>query len=140
MNSTIQDIEIKNMLRMANEARHRAYVPYSHFRVGACLKSASGAYYLGANIENMSYGVTNCAERTALFKAVYDGERNFEALLIVSDSPNYTVPCGVCRQALSEFCNPGMPVICANRNGEYRALTLGDLLPNAFAPEDMKTE
>lgn len=80
----IHDLEIKNMLRMANDARDRAYVPYSGFRVGACIKGETGAYYLGCNVENVSYGATNCAERTALFKAIYEGERAFDALAIVS--------------------------------------------------------
>ena len=81
----IHDFEVKNMLRMANEARDRAYAPYSNFRVGACLKGATGAYYLGCNIENAAYSPSNCAERTAMFKAVYEGERQFDAIAIVWD-------------------------------------------------------
>ena len=134
----IHDLEIKNMIRMAMDARDRAYVPYSGFRVGACIKTHTGAYYLGCNIENASFGATNCAERTALFKAVYEGEREFEALAIVSDSSNYTVPCGICRQALSEFCEPDMPVICANNEGQYKVFTFGDMLPYSFKPSDMR--
>ena len=113
----IHDFEVKNMLRMANEARDRAYAPYSNFRVGACLKGATGAYYLGCNIENAAYSPSNCAERTAMFKAVYEGERQFDAVAIVWDGENPAVPCGVCRQVLAEFCDPEMPVICANRKG-----------------------
>lgn len=82
---SIHDFEVKNMLRMANEARDRAYAPYSNFRVGACLKGATGAYYLGCNIENAAYSPSNCAERTAMFKAVYEGERQFDAIAIVWD-------------------------------------------------------
>ncbi|MCI6966655.1 cytidine deaminase [bacterium] len=134
----IHDFEVKNMLRMANEARDRAYAPYSNFRVGACLKGATGAYYLGCNIENAAYSPTNCAERTAMFKAVYEGERQFDALAIVWDGDNPAVPCGVCRQVLAEFCDPEMPVICANRKGEYKIFAMGDLLPDAFLPEDLK--
>ena len=134
----IHDFEVKNMLRMANEARDRAYAPYSNFRVGACLKGATGAYYLGCNIENAAYSPTNCAERTAMFKAVYEGERQFDALAIVWDGENPSVPCGVCRQVLAEFCDPEMPVICANRKGEYKIFAMGDLLPDAFLPEDLK--
>ena len=107
----IHDFEVKNMLRMANEARDRAYAPYSNFRVGACLKGATGAYYLGCNIENAAYSPSNCAERTAMFKAVYEGERQFDAIAIVWDGENPAVPCGVCRQVLAEFCDPEMPVI-----------------------------
>ena len=134
----IHDFEVKNMLRMANEARDRAYAPYSNFRVGACLKGATGAYDLGCNIENAAYSPTNCAERTAMFKAVYEGERQFDALAIVWDGENPAVPCGVCRQVLAEFCDPEMPVICANRKGEYKIFAMGDLLPDAFLPEDLK--
>ena len=134
----IHDFEVKNMLRMANEARDRAYAPYSNFRVGACLKGATGAYYLGCNIEHAAYSPTNCAERTAMFKAVYEGERQFDALAIVWDGENPAVPCGVCRQVLAEFCDPEMPVICANRKGEYKIFAMGDLLPDAFLPEDLK--
>lgn len=134
---SIHDFEVKNMLRMANEARDRAYVPYSNFRVGACLKGATGAYYLGCNIENAAYSPSNCAERTAMFKAVYEGERQFDAIAIVWDGENPAVPCGVCRQVLAEFCDPEMPVICANRKGEYKLVALGDLLPDAFLPRDL---
>ncbi len=134
---SIHDFEVKNMLRMANEARDRAYAPYSNFRVGACLKGATGAYYLGCNIENAAYSPSNCAERTAMFKAVYEGERQFDAIAIVWDGENPAVPCGVCRQVLAEFCDPEMPVICANRKGEYKLVALGDLLPDAFLPRDL---
>ena len=133
----IHDFEVKNMLRMANEARDRAYAPYSNFRVGACLKGATGAYYLGCNIENAAYSPSNCAERTAMFKAVYEGERQFDAIAIVWDGENPAVPCGVCRQVLAEFCDPEMPVICANRKGEYKQVAMGDLLPDAFLPRDL---
>lgn len=133
----IHDFEVKNMLRMANEARDRAYAPYSNFRVGACLKGATGAYYLGCNIENAAYSPSNCAERTAMFKAVYESERQFDAIAIVWDGENPAVPCGVCRQVLAEFCDPEMPVICANRKGEYKLVAMGDLLPDAFLPRDL---
>ena len=133
----IHDFEVKNMLRMANEARDRAYAPYSNFRVGACLKGATGAYYLGCTIENAAYSPSNCAERTAMFKAVYEGERQFDAIAIVWDGENPAVPCGVCRQVLAEFCDPEMPVICANRKGEYKLVAMGDLLPDAFLPRDL---
>ena len=134
----IHDFEVKNMLRMANEARDRAYAPYSNFRVGACLKGATGAYYLGCNIENAAYSPSNCAERTAMFKAVYEEERQFDAIAIVWDGENPAVPCGVCRQVLAEFCDPEMPVICANRKGEYKLVAMGDLLPDAFLPRDLE--
>lgn len=134
---SIHDFEVKNMLRQANDARDRAYAPYSGFRVGACVKGATGAYYLGCNIENAAYTPTVCAERSAMFKAVYEGERDFDAIAIVWDGDGPAVPCGVCRQVLAEFCDAEMPVICANRRGEYKVLALGDLLPYAFTPDDL---
>jgi cytidine deaminase len=134
----LHEFEIKKMLRLAAEAREKAYVPYSNFRVGACLKTESGAYYLGCNIENAAYTPTNCAERTAMFKAVYEGERDFEAIAIISDSLNYTAPCGVCRQVLAEFCKPDMPVICADRDGNYVVRELSELIPMAFTKADME--
>lgn len=133
----INRFEIAKMIGLAAEARERAYAEYSHFRVGACLKAKSGAYYLGCNIENASYTPTVCAERTAMFKAVYEGEREFEALAIISDSEKYTSPCGVCRQVLAEFCSGDMPVILADKNGDYTVLSLGELLPLAFTKKDM---
>ncbi|MDD4074962.1 MAG: cytidine deaminase [Eubacteriales bacterium] len=133
----MHEVEIKNMLRMAKEARQRSYAPYSHFHVGACLKAVSGAYYQGCNIENAAFTPTNCAERTAMFKAVYEGEREFEALAIIWDGEDYASPCGVCRQVLAEFCAPGLPVICANKEGDYKIVTLGELLPAAFTKKDM---
>ena len=134
----LHEFEIKKMLRLAAEAREKAYCPYSHFRVGACLKTDSGAYYLGCNIENAGFTPTNCAERTAMFKAIYEGERSFEAIAIISDSVNPTAPCGVCRQVLAEFCKSDMPVICADRDGNYVVMELGSLLPMSFTAADME--
>lgn len=128
---------ISEMTELALSSRERAYVPYSGFRVGACLLAKSGKYYLGCNIENAAYSPTNCAERTALFKAISEGEREFSAIAIASDSEHFTYPCGVCRQVLAEFCSADMPVICANSSGEYTGTTLGELLPMAFTKEDM---
>lgn len=137
MKNIIDKNRIAEMTELALKARERAYVPYSHFRVGACLLGKSGKYYLGCNIENAAYSPTNCAERTALFKAVSEGELEFSALAIASDSEHFTYPCGVCRQVLSEFCSADMPVICSDKNGEYTETTLGKLLPMAFTKEDM---
>ena len=135
---SLHEYEIKKMISFAKEAREKAYAPYSGFRVGACLKTASGAYYLGCNIENAGFTPTNCAERTAMFKAIYDGERGFEAIAIISDGMNYIAPCGVCRQVLAEFCPPDMPVICADREGNYIVHELRVLLPMAFTSADME--
>lgn len=134
----IREFEIKKMLKLAKEAKERAYAPYSFFRVGACLKAGSGAYYQGCNIENAAYSPTNCAERTAVFKAVYEGERRFEAIAITSDSESATFPCGVCRQVLAEFCKSDMPVICSNNALEYKIFELGELLPEAFTRAALK--
>ena len=135
----IHDYEIKNMIRMANEARERAYVPYSKFHVGACLKAKNGAYYLGCNIENAAYTPTNCAERTAMFKAVYEGEREFDALAIIWDGDDYAVPCGVCRQVMMEFCNPKtFKIILAIDRENYRIYTLEDMLPQGFGPANLE--
>ena len=136
-NEFYEELEVKNLLRMANDAKERAYVPYSGFRVGACLKGASGAYYFGCNIENAAYSPTVCAERVAMLRAIYEGEREFDALAIVWDGDTPAVPCGVCRQVLSEFCDGEMPIICANRKGEYKMVSLDDLLPYAFSKKDM---
>lgn len=127
----IHDLEIKNMLKMAADAFDRAYAPYSNYRVGACLKGSTGAYYLGGNIENSSYGATICAERVALSKAVYEGEKEFDALAIFTDDKSPT-PCGICRQSLIEFCDPEMPIICGSKDGSYKVYSLGELFPSPF--------
>ncbi len=129
--------ERERMLDMAFEAMSHAYTPYSHFNVGACLKAKSGKYYLGCNIENAAYTPTNCAERTAMFKAIYEGERAFEALAVVCSGKKPGFPCGVCRQVLAEFCETDMPIVCANASREIVESTLDGLLPNAFTPKDL---
>ena len=129
--------EREKMLDLAYEAMNRAYTPYSHFQVGACLKGKSGTYYLGCNIESASYTPTNCAERTAVFKAVSEGERDFEAIVIVCSGKNPAAPCGVCRQVLREFCTDDMPVVFADVKRNYIESTLGELLPHSFGPEDL---
>ncbi len=135
--SKLEETEREHMLDLAYEAMERAYTPYSHFNVGACLKGESGKYYLGCNIENASYTPTNCAERTAVFKAVSEGERNFSAIAIVCSGKNPAAPCGVCRQVLREFCRDDMPVVFADNNRNYIESTLGELLPHSFGPEDL---
>ena len=129
--------EREKMLDLAYEAMKKAYTPYSHFQVGACLKGVSGGYYLGCNIENASYTPTNCAERTAVFKAVSEGERDFEPIVIVCSGKNPAAPCGVCRQVLREFCQDDMPVVFADNKRNYVESTLGELLPHSFGPEDL---
>lgn len=134
--------EIKvTMIKMALEARKNSYSPYSHFQVGACLLTKEGRLYTGCNIENAAYGPTNCAERTAFFKAVSEGERDFAGIAIVGDKEgtvvdNYAFPCGVCRQVMTEFTDPETFVILvAKSEKEYLETTLAALLPNAFGPE-----
>ena len=129
--------EREHMLDLAYEAMEQAYTPYSHFQVGACLKGTSGRYYLGCNIENAAYTPTNCAERTAMFKAVYEGERNFYAIAVVCSGKNPAYPCGVCRQVLAEFCDPAMPVFCGNADRKMEMYTLNELLPCSFGPKDL---
>lgn len=124
------------LLEQAKKAKEYAYVPYSNFRVGAALLGKSGKVYLGCNVENAAYGVTNCAERTALFKAVSEGEREFTAIAVTSDSDDITYPCGVCRQALVEFA-PDMDVVSSNRELEFEILRADELLPRYFSGKEM---
>ena len=108
-----------------------AYVPYSHFPVGAALLCRDGTVFTGCNIENAAYGATICAERTAIFKAVSEGHRDFDTIVIAGRSEDYCYPCGMCRQFMKEFA-PEMQVICLNGKGEALELTLRDLLPYGF--------
>ena len=127
----------KELIRQAIAAREKAYTPYSHFKVGAALLAQNGKVYTGCNIENAAYTPTNCAERTALFHAVFEGERDFDAIAIACSGEYPAFPCGVCRQALSEFCTPELPVLCGNAAHERVQSTLGELLPHAFGPKDL---
>ncbi|WP_018662816.1 cytidine deaminase [Heyndrickxia acidiproducens] len=131
-------MDVEKWVKDAIETRKSAYVPYSHFQVGACLVTKNGKEYLGCNIENASYGLTNCAERTAIFKAVSEGERDFQYLVVAGDTDEPIVPCGACRQVISEFCPSDMPVLLVNTKGDRRKTTVGELLPGAFSKSDMK--
>ncbi|RHM53725.1 cytidine deaminase [Mitsuokella sp. AF33-22] len=123
------------LIEVAKKYRERAYAPYSKFQVGAAVLTKSGHAYGGCNIENASYPVTNCAERTAIFKAVSEGEREFEAIAIVADTPGPCAPCGMCRQAICEF-RIGR-VIMANLKGDSKAVSLEEILPFAFTENDL---
>ncbi len=123
------------LIEVAKKYRERAYAPYSKFQVGAAVLTKSGHVYGGCNIENASYPVTNCAERTAIFKAVSEGEREFEAIAIVADTSGPCAPCGMCRQAICEF-RIGR-VIMANLKGDSKAVSLEEILPFAFTENDL---
>ena len=128
------------LMASAVAAREYSYSPYSGYRVGAALLGADGKIYTGCNIENAGYTPTNCAERTAVFKAVSEGEREFTAIAVVGGSGETLdaacTPCGVCRQVLAEFCEPEMPVILGTPE-EMRVMTLGELLPFAFTKKNL---
>ena len=133
----------KDLVRLAIEAMTYAYAPYSGFRVGAALLTADGKIYQGCNIENAAYTPTNCAERTAFFKAVSQGEREFLAIAIVGGSretgqgevfPDLAYPCGICRQVMREFCGPDFRILVGRSTEEFREYTLEELLPESFGP------
>lgn len=123
------------MIRLALEAQKNAYAPYSNFHVGASVLADNGRVYTGCNIENASYGATICAERTAVGKAVSDGAKRILAVAVTSDSMEYTMPCGICRQVLSEFCAAETPMYLGNRHGEYSEYIFRDIFPHAFVLE-----
>ncbi|MDF2925484.1 MAG: cdd [Paenibacillaceae bacterium] len=131
---------VEHLIDAAKQAREKAYVPYSRFKVGAALLDSAGHIHYGCNIENAAYGPTNCAERTALFRAVADGHapRSFTALAVVADTEGPVAPCGICRQVMSELCAPDMPVYLTNLKGDVLQTTVSQLLPGAFAPKDLE--
>ena len=129
----------EKMLEKAKNAIKNAYVPYSGFRLSASILTDEGKIFTGVNIENASYGLTICAERTALFKAVSEGYRNFEALLLYSEGDKIITPCGACRQVISEFTND-MEIIMINKNDKEYSKNIAKLLPGAFNQEDMDDE
>ena len=134
---TLPQEEIRMLIDQAIESMDYAYTPYSGFRVGAALLGQSGQIYAGCNIENAAYTPTNCAERTAFFKAVSEGERHFTAICIVGGKDgkltDYTTPCGVCRQVMMEFCEPDtFQIIMAVDREHYRICTLKEMLPEGF--------
>jgi cytidine deaminase len=114
-------MEIKPLIDQAIEARKHAYTPYSNFQVGAAVLTKNNHVFLGCNIENASYGLTNCAERTAIFKAISEGEKDIEAIVVVGDTDGPIAPCGACRQVMAEFCDENTKVILTNLKGRcYR--------------------
>nr|WP_099187285.1 cytidine deaminase [Tepidibacter mesophilus] len=127
----------KELLKIAEKAKENAYVPYSKFHVGAALLTKSGKVFTGCNVECASYGGTNCAERTAIFKAVSEGEREFEKIAITSDNIGETYPCGICRQVILEF-GRDIKVVLGESEGEYRELSIDELIPYGFTGVDLK--
>jgi cytidine deaminase len=123
--------EFEALIAAARQARENAHAPYSNFRVGAAVRAKSGRIYAGCNVENASYGLTCCAERVAIFKAVSEGERGFDAVAVVTDADTLTPPCGACRQIIWEFCGD-VPVILADLAGNSERMSAGELLPRAF--------
>ncbi len=132
----------EKLIEMAKTATSNAYAPYSDFCVGAALLCKNGKIYTGCNIENSSFSPTSCAERTAFFKAISEGERAFEAIAIVGgknlDFSDFCYPCGVCRQVMSEFCKGEFRIILGKADGEIIEATLSDLLPNGFSSENLR--
>ncbi len=134
----------RELIQAAIEARERAYAPYSDYLVGAALLTDSGEIYQGCNIENASYGATNCAERTAFFKAVSQGKREFCAIAIVGGKrksqhgdvfPDMAYPCGICRQVMREFCGPKFRILVGKSAEDYEEYTLEEILPESFGPK-----
>ena len=129
------ELEIQKLMDYAIKSRENAYSPYSHFAVGAALLCEDGTLFEGCNIENASYGLTNCAERTAIFKAVSEGHVTFKALAVVADTEGPCAPCGACRQVISEFDIP--QIILANLKGNYKVISLDELLPFRFGADSL---
>lgn len=132
-------IDKKRLMEQAIEARKKAYTPYSHFQVGAALLDVDGHIHHGCNVENAAYGPTNCAERTAMFRAIADGKapRSFAAIAVVAETEGPVSPCGVCRQVMAELCDPDMPVYLTNLKGDVQETTVAELLPGAFTPSSL---
>ncbi len=140
-------IDYGGLIRQAFEARQSAYAPYSNFLVGAALLTAAGVVYTGCNIENAAFTPTNCAERTAFFKAISEGRQQFSAIAVVGGSRktgpadfDYVFPCGVCRQIMAEFCGRDFEIIMAKSPEDYKVFLFPQLLPQAFGPGDLQGE
>ena len=132
------DQEIKEkMFKKAREIQKNAYVPYSEFPLGAAVLTEDGSIYTGVNIENASFSLTNCAERSAIFTAVSKGKRKIKALLIVSSTKNPVPPCGACRQVIQEFADGEIEIIMMTEEGKEITMTSTELLPGAFSKNDM---
>ncbi|MBO1005952.1 cytidine deaminase [Pseudogracilibacillus auburnensis] len=122
----------EKLIEEATKARENAYVPYSSFKVGAALLANSGKIYSGCNIENSSFSLTCCAERTAIFKAISEGEKNFQAMAVIADSKGAVSPCGACRQVMAEFFTEDVTIYLTNLTGKTKEITVAELLPYSF--------
>ena len=139
----MEKAEIRTLIRAAFEGQGFAYAPYSRFHVGAALRAKDGRVFKGCNIENAGYTATNCAERTAIFTAVFEGKRDFAAIAVVGGkdgvASDYFPPCGVCRQVMLEFCEPDFKIYMGKQDGTYQEILLRDFMPYGFrASEYMK--
>lgn len=123
---------MKELMKLAEKAYENSYSPYSGIRIGAAIIAGSGKIYTGTNIENASYGATICAERSAISKAVSDGETEITAVAVTGDIDDYAYPCGICRQVISEFMKPDMEIAVSGKNKEMKVFKLKELLPSAF--------
>lgn len=130
-------METKQLVEQAIKAREKAYVPYSKFQVGAALLTENDSLFLGCNIENASFGMTNCAERTAIFKAVSEGEQKIKAIAVVGDTEGPISPCGACRQVIAEFCETDTLIVLANLKGDMKETSINELLPGFFSSKDL---
>jgi cytidine deaminase len=128
----------EKLFEAAKKAQKNAYVPYSNFPLGAAVLTSDGSIYSGANIENSSYGLTNCAERSAIFSAISDGNKEIKALLLVSSTENPVTPCGACRQVINEFADEEIEVIMMTENAEELSMSNQELLPGAFSKKSME--
>lgn len=131
-------MKYNELIKEALKYRERAYVPYSKFKVGAAVLMEDGNIYGGCNIENASFGATNCAERTAIFRAVAEGNKKLKAIAVVGDLSTYTSPCGICRQVISEFGNKDTDIILIKSEDDYIIKKLEEMLPGAFTKEDLE--
>ncbi|MEY8764316.1 cytidine deaminase [Clostridium sp. MT-113] len=134
---TGMNLDCEKLILKAFQGRKNAYAPYSGFKVGAAVLTQGGNIYTGCNIENASYGASNCAERTAIFKAVSEGHKTLYAIAIVGAEDKYTYPCGICRQVISEFASPHMKIILAKNEKEYIVKTLDEIFPGAFTKKNL---
>lgn len=137
MGYDLEKEEIEKLVDAARGVQKMAYAPYSKFAVGSAVLGFDGSIYTGCNVENVSYGLTNCAERTAIFKSVSEGNRKFKAVAIYSDTDQYCSPCGACRQVIAEF-GKEITVIQANRHGQYIINSIEELLPGGFTADNLE--